>query len=143
MVGVEVVGGIYSTNHQFNRWGRLLSMGAPNSPVRYRTVRCVSHVTQPLGFWRFQLLELCLLVAPDMYCSLSGAPLTAALLCPALFAHCSSGIQLLQATVARSSRCSVGAPESSVNYSRATPEKPEGEEFRVVRPWCTRHCPVH
>jgi hypothetical protein len=33
MVGVEVVGGIYSPNHQFNRWGRLLSMGAPESPV--------------------------------------------------------------------------------------------------------------
>jgi hypothetical protein len=25
-------------NHQFNRWGRLLSMGAPDSPVRHRTV---------------------------------------------------------------------------------------------------------
>jgi hypothetical protein len=44
MVGVEVVGDIYSPNHQFNRWGRLLSMGAPD------TVRCASHVTQPLGF---------------------------------------------------------------------------------------------
>jgi hypothetical protein len=38
MVGVEVVGGIYSPNHQFNRWERLLSMGAPDSPVRHRTV---------------------------------------------------------------------------------------------------------
>jgi hypothetical protein len=25
-------------NHQFNRWGKLLSMGAPDSPVRHRTV---------------------------------------------------------------------------------------------------------
>jgi hypothetical protein len=39
-----VVGGIYSPNHQFNLWGRLLSMGAPDS------VRCASHVTQLLGF---------------------------------------------------------------------------------------------
>jgi hypothetical protein len=38
MVGVEVVGGIYSPNHQFNRWGWLLSMGAPDSPVRHRTL---------------------------------------------------------------------------------------------------------
>jgi hypothetical protein len=38
IVGVEVVGGIYSPNHHFNRWGRLLSMGAPDSPVRHRTV---------------------------------------------------------------------------------------------------------
>jgi hypothetical protein len=28
--------------------------------------------------------------APDRHCSLSGAPLTTALLCRALFAHCSS-----------------------------------------------------
>jgi hypothetical protein len=28
------VGGIYSPNHQTNHWGRLLSMGAPDSPVR-------------------------------------------------------------------------------------------------------------
>jgi hypothetical protein len=28
MVGVEVVGGVFiALNHQFNRWGRLLSMG--------------------------------------------------------------------------------------------------------------------
>jgi hypothetical protein len=25
-------------NHQFNRWGRLLSMGAPDSSVRHRTL---------------------------------------------------------------------------------------------------------
>jgi hypothetical protein len=45
IVGVEVVGGVFiALNHQFNRWGRLLSMGAPDS------VWCASHVTQPLGF---------------------------------------------------------------------------------------------
>jgi hypothetical protein len=31
---VLVVGGIYSPNHQSGRWGRLLSYGAPDSPVR-------------------------------------------------------------------------------------------------------------
>jgi hypothetical protein len=43
------LGGIYSPNHQNGRWGTLLSMGAPD------TVRCASHVTQPLGFdrWSF------------------------------------------------------------------------------------------
>jgi hypothetical protein len=35
---VWVVGGIYSPNHQTNRWGRLLSMGALDSPVRHRTL---------------------------------------------------------------------------------------------------------
>jgi hypothetical protein len=33
-----VVGGIYSPNHQCGRWGRLLSKGAPDSPVRHRTL---------------------------------------------------------------------------------------------------------
>jgi hypothetical protein len=52
------LGGIYSPQPPYSRWGRLLSMGAPVSPVRHRTlsgappdaVRCASHVTQPLGF---------------------------------------------------------------------------------------------
>jgi hypothetical protein len=39
MVGVEVVGGVFIVlNHQFNRWGWLLSMGAPDSPVCHRTL---------------------------------------------------------------------------------------------------------
>jgi hypothetical protein len=41
------LGGIYSPNHQFNHWSRLLSKDAPD------TVRCASHVTQPLGFDRW------------------------------------------------------------------------------------------
>jgi hypothetical protein len=31
---VLVVGGIYSPNHQSGRWGRMLSKGVPDSPVR-------------------------------------------------------------------------------------------------------------
>jgi hypothetical protein len=72
--------GIYSPHPPKQPLGRLLSMGAPD------TVRCASHVTQPLGFSRFRPLELCLLVAPDSpvhapdrYCALSGVPLAAAL----------------------------------------------------------------
>jgi hypothetical protein len=34
MLGVVVVGGIYSPQQPDSRWGRLLSMGAPDSPVR-------------------------------------------------------------------------------------------------------------
>jgi hypothetical protein len=33
MLGVEVVGGIYSPQPPKDRWGRLLSMGASDSPV--------------------------------------------------------------------------------------------------------------
>ena len=32
------LGGIYSLNHQNARWGTLLSMGAPDSPVHHRTL---------------------------------------------------------------------------------------------------------
>jgi hypothetical protein len=37
------LGGIYSPQPLTSRWERLMSMGAPDSPVR-------RHVTQPLGF---------------------------------------------------------------------------------------------
>jgi hypothetical protein len=80
MVGVDVVGGVFiALNHQNNRWGRLLSMGAPDSPVRQPRhptvrVRAVSTVGA---------LSSCGIgqsgAAPDRHCSLSGAPLTAAL----------------------------------------------------------------
>jgi hypothetical protein len=33
-----LVGGIYSPNHQRSRWWRLLSHGAPDSPVHHRTL---------------------------------------------------------------------------------------------------------
>jgi hypothetical protein len=48
MVGVVVVGGIYSPQPSTNRWGWLLSMGAPDSPVRqprHPTVRVLEFVT--------------------------------------------------------------------------------------------------
>jgi hypothetical protein len=38
MIGVVVVGGIYSPQPPTSRWGRLLAMGAQDSPVRHRTV---------------------------------------------------------------------------------------------------------
>jgi hypothetical protein len=48
------LGGIYSPQPQSSHWGRLLAMGAPDSPVRHQTgpVHCPvrRHVTQPLGF---------------------------------------------------------------------------------------------
>jgi hypothetical protein len=71
--------GIYSPNHQFNRWGRLLSMGASDSPMRqprHPTVRVLAVST--VG-----ALSSCGTgqsgAAPDWHCSLSGAPSAAAL----------------------------------------------------------------
>jgi hypothetical protein len=67
------LGGIYSPQPPHSRWGGCLLKGAPDNPMRHRTlsdappdtVRCASHVTQPLGFWWFRSLELCLHVALD------------------------------------------------------------------------------
>jgi hypothetical protein len=61
--------------------------------------------------------------------------------CSDFCANCPRTVAL-QAIVALASRCSAGAPDSPVNYSGATLLKPEGGKFRLVRPWCTGHCPV-
>jgi hypothetical protein len=44
------LGGIYSPNHQKNRWWGLLSYGAPDSPVRQPR-------HQAVGFWPLELLS--------------------------------------------------------------------------------------
>jgi hypothetical protein len=66
-------------NHQFNRWGKMLSMGAPDSPMRqprHPTVRVLTVSTvgalSSSGTGQSG-------VAPDSHCSLSGAPSMAAL----------------------------------------------------------------
>jgi hypothetical protein len=73
-------GGIYSPNHQTNRWGGCLSMGAPDSPVRqprHPTVRVLTVSTVgALTNWGTGQSG----AAPDSYCSVSGA----LLLCRAL-----------------------------------------------------------
>jgi hypothetical protein len=92
-------------------------MGAPD------TVRCASHVTQPLGFGHGWPLELCLLVAPD-----SLVPhRTYTVHCPvrlwqllwllrALCAHCSVRRCPLQSTVALVAVAPIGAPDSPVAH---------------------------
>jgi hypothetical protein len=73
------VGVFIAPNHQFNRWGRLLSMGAPDSPVcqpRHPTVRVLT--VSIVG-----ALSSCGTgqsgAAPDKHCSLFGAPSLASL----------------------------------------------------------------
>jgi hypothetical protein len=70
-----VVGGIFSPQPPHSRWGRLLSMGTPNSPVRqpcHPTVRVLEQLTvgalSSSGTGQTG-------AAPDRHCSLSGAPL--------------------------------------------------------------------
>jgi hypothetical protein len=74
-----VVGGIYSPNHQNSRWGGLLSMGAPDSPMRqprHPTVRVLTVSTVgALTYWCTGQSG----AAPDSHCLVSGAPLAPAL----------------------------------------------------------------
>jgi hypothetical protein len=76
-------------NHQFNRWGTLLSMGAPDSPVcqpRHPTIRVLAVST--IG-----ALSSCGTkqsgAAPGRYCALFGAPLAATLTSACIVLHCS------------------------------------------------------
>jgi hypothetical protein len=56
-----------------------------------------------------------------------------ALLCRALLRTVPLNLQLLQATVARSSHCSAGVPDGPVNYSGARWLKPESGQLILVR----------
>jgi hypothetical protein len=142
ILGVVVVGGIYSPQPPSGRWGRLLAMGAPDSPVRHRTgtVGCpvCRHVTQPLQFGSSRPL------ASLSFCGTrqSGAPPT---LWPWLCAHCFLCQRLMQSTVGASSRCSAGSPDNPVNYSGARLSFPESGWFIFIRTWCTGQfgAPVH
>jgi hypothetical protein len=111
--------------------GRTGQSGAPPD-----TVRCTSHVTQLLGFWRFRPLELWQLGAPD-----SPVPhRTGTVQCPvrllALLWLCTNFPRTvhicrrpLESTVALLSCCFAGTPDNPVNYSGAAVQKPEGEEW--------------
>jgi hypothetical protein len=127
--------------------GRTGQSGAPPD-----TVRCASHVTQPLGFdrwssdsWDHRIVWWC--TGQSLFivrCALWRCSDSARTVC-ALFTHCSPFADDRW----RSSRCSAwhtgqpgATPESPVNYSGAAPGKPEAEEFGVYGPWCTGHCPV-
>jgi hypothetical protein len=105
------------------------------------TVRGASHVTQPLGFWRFRPLELWHLGGPDspvphrtdtVHCPVRLLPLLW------LCANCPRTVHFcrrpLESTVALLSRCSTGTSDSPVNYSGAALQKPEGEEFESIAP---------
>jgi hypothetical protein len=87
-------------NHQTIVGVGLLSMGAPDSPVRqprHPTVRLREQSTvgalSSSGTGQSG-------AAPNMHCSLSGAPLATALTSARTVLHCSRSQRLLQSTVA-------------------------------------------
>jgi hypothetical protein len=133
-----VVGGIYSPNHQVDRWWRLLSNGAPDSPVRHRTLsgapamspgRWVPTVGASDNWATGQFGG-----APDSHYSLSGAPSAPALNSARAVAYCSVLPFLCRRPLALYSRYSAGTPDSSVNYSGVAPRIPEGGKFGVGFP---------
>jgi hypothetical protein len=132
------LGGIYSPNNQKNRWWRLLSYGAPNSPVRHRTLSGAP-ATSP-GRWVPTVGALISGAtgqsggAPDSHYSLSGAPSTPALTSARAVAHCSVLLFLCRRPLALYSRYSAGTPDSPMNYSRVAPRIPKGGKFGVEFP---------
>jgi hypothetical protein len=92
---------IYSPNHQNMAVGRLLSHGAPDSPVCHRTLSGAPATSA--SCWGSTIGALTggasLLSggAPDRSCRLSGAPIARALLSARTVAH----LMRLQSTVAR------------------------------------------
>jgi hypothetical protein len=123
-------------------WWRLLSHGAPNSPVRHRTLSGAP-ATSPdswiptVGAFVFWATGQALFIVrcAVWLCSDSGA-------------HCSAFNAFCRRPLARSSHCSAGTPDSlvrhrtlsgatpdsPVNYSGAASRIPEGEQFRVGVP---------
>jgi hypothetical protein len=139
-------GGIYSPTHKNGHWGGCLLMGAPD------TIRCASHVTQPLGFdrwssdsWDHQTVRWCtgqsLFTVRCAFWRCSDFCAN----CPCTVAHCSPFADDRW----RCSRCSAwhtgqsgGTPDSPVNYSGVAFPETRRWQVRVDPPWCTGHCPV-
>jgi hypothetical protein len=137
-----VVGGIYSPNHQNGRWGGCLSMGAPDSPVRHRTLSgAPATLPQPLGFdrwisdsWDHRTVRWCtgqsLFTIRCTFWRLLW-----------LSAHFSRSLFTFADNRWHNSRCSAwhtgqsgATPDSPVNYSGVALQKPEAEQFRVDLP---------
>jgi hypothetical protein len=134
-------GGIYSHQPKSSRWWSLLAKGAPDSPVRHRTVSGAPPRHPVVRAWSWSTVGgFVLLWHRTVRCvtGQSGAPLISALtFWIPLFT-------LQSRPLHADNRCSAGTPDSPVNYSGGAPEKPEGEEFELVHPgapdtvrWCT------
>jgi hypothetical protein len=134
-----------------------MSKGAPDSPVRHRTLSGAP-ATSP---HRYGSTVGALTSgatgqsdgAPDRSCSLSGAPSGACSDSTRAVAHCSLFTVAFADDRWRSSRCSAwytsqsgATPDSPVNYTGVVSQIPEGGKFRVSLPgvpdtvrWCTGH----
>jgi hypothetical protein len=112
------LGGIYSPNHQNDRWWRLLSYGALDSPVRHRTLSGAP-ATSP-GRWVLTVRASDNGAtgqsggAPDRSCSLSGAPSSSCSDSARAGTHSSVSLFLCRRSLALFSRYSAGTSNSPV-----------------------------
>jgi hypothetical protein len=85
------LGVFISPNHQRSRWWRLLSHGAPDSPVRHQKLSGAPAMSP--GCWVLTVVASDSWAAgqsggaPDSHCSLSGAPSGSALTSARTVAH--------------------------------------------------------
>jgi hypothetical protein len=142
--------GIYSPNHQTSRLVRL--------SVRWRTGQFGAHRTCPVPQPRHQnrwiptvgasvfWARLDVRCTPDMYCSLSGAPVWACLTSARAARAFNASQVVVSAEIAvapllhRTVRCT---PDSPVNFSGAA--EVNSRSWRVPETalaWSTGHCPV-
>jgi hypothetical protein len=135
-------GGIYSHQPSCSRWGRLLAMGVPDSPVRHRTLSGVPPRQPTVRVRSRSTVGGFVLMSNRTVRCRTGQVLFTVRCASDYAAHCSSRQVLLQSTVARSSRCSAGTPDSLVIFSGVHLLKPESGSLDYVRSWCTGHCPV-
>jgi hypothetical protein len=96
--------------------------GQSGAPPCHPTVRVLEQLTVGGFVFEWHRTVRC---HTGHHCPLSGAPLTGGFDSARTILHCSLHQSLLQSTVAPSSRCSAGTPDSPVNYSGACHEKPE------------------
>jgi hypothetical protein len=107
----------------------------------HRKVRCASHVTQPLGSGAVDRWSLCLLVIPDMYCSLAGAPLATAL---TFLRHCSCTVHLNFSFYNRPLRKGAVAPlvHRTVRWHTGQSSELWWSTPKETRGWRVRSCTV-
>jgi hypothetical protein len=135
------LGSIYSLPTTSSHWlisagdGRTGQSGAPSDS--HCALSGARHVSATVRVWSSWPLErLVVLLHRTVRC-----PLTSALW--PLHLHCSPQSAFCSRPLAPVSRCSVGSPDSPVNYSEAC--LVETREWLVwrARGWRTEQCPVH
>jgi hypothetical protein len=133
-----VVGGIYSPNHQSGRWGRLLSKGAPDSPVRQTRHPTVG--VRPLELWHVGPPDS-LVVHRTVTVHCPVRLLAPALIFCARHLHCSRTVHFCRRPLALWAVAPLGTPDRPVLHrtvrwiiAEGQFQKPEGGKFGVDLP---------